>query len=114
VTRRPPPEPAIRDIHFGPFIARQCAREGCQVPEWLVCDTIANGTRRVVEESGAHGGKVVLFTRDYADIVLENAPPSPFRGEVTVLGELTWHCCFALMLLKPRTRRKKTGKNRDF
>jgi hypothetical protein len=114
VIRRPHPEPAIRDIRFTTRIARQCAgRRGC-VPERVVCDTIANGTRTIVEPVGARGGKIVLFKRNYSADMPGNASPNGFRGEVVVLGELTWQCCFALLLVKPLKRPKKTREIWDF
>jgi hypothetical protein len=114
VTRRPHPEPAIRDIRFTPRITRQCAAYGGRVPEWVVCDTIANGMRTIVEPVGAHGGKIVLFERNYTADMPVIASPNGFRGKVVVLGELTWQCCFALLLLKPLKRPKKTRRNWDF
>jgi hypothetical protein len=114
VTRRPQPEPAIRDIRFTPRITSQCAAYGGRVPEWVVCDTIANGTREIIEPIGALGGKIVLFRRNYTEDMPVSASPNGFRGEVAVLGELTWQCCFALLLLKPLKSPKKTRKNWDF
>ena len=114
VTRRSHPEPAIRDIRFTPRITRQCAAHGGRLPEWVVCDTIANGTRAIVEPIGIRGGKIVLFKRKYPADMPGNALPNGFRGEVAVLGEVTWQCCFALLLLKPLKRPKKTRENWDF
>jgi hypothetical protein len=109
VSRQTHPEPAIRDIRFTRRIARQCSPKGLRVPDWVVCDTIANGSRRAAGRRGARGGQVIRFERTYPAGVPADALPGAFRGTVAVLCELTRGCCFALRLLAPAKGGKKTG-----
>ncbi|HEY5079478.1 MAG TPA: hypothetical protein VII43_06505 [Opitutaceae bacterium] len=111
---RPRHEPAIRDIRFTRRIARQCSRWSVKVPEWVVCDTIANGSRTNTCKRGALGGSVVRFERTYPLEMRGLASPGPFRGRVVVLGELVRRVCFALRLLSPTKGGKKTGMIWDF
>jgi hypothetical protein len=66
------------------------------MPDWVVCDTIANGSRRPTECSGIHGGAVVLFEKRFAD-----PRPGARKATVAVLGEVTPQGCYALRLVRP-------------
>jgi hypothetical protein len=114
VTCRPHPEPAIRDIRFTRRIARQCSRWGVRVPEWVVCDTIANGSRKRMRRRGAFGGPVFRFERSYPLEIHGKASPGSFKGKVSVLGELTRRGCFALRILSPAKGGEKSGMVWDF
>jgi hypothetical protein len=111
VPRRTRHEPAIRDIRFSRRIARQCSRGGARVPEWVVCDAIANGSRTDTGRTGALGGPVIRFERSYP---LGMRGTGPFRGRVVVLGELVRRACHALRLLSPARGGRKTGMIWDF
>jgi hypothetical protein len=107
-------EPAIRDIRFTRRIARQCSLGGSRVPEWAVCDTIANGSRTRTPLRGAHGGRVLRFERSYP---LEGGGaylPRGFRGRIVVLGERTRRGCLALRILFPALGGRKSGMIWDF
>ena len=112
--RRPRHEPAIRDIRFSRRIAGQCSRWGVRVPEWVVCDTIANGSRTGTDRKGSLGGQVIRFERSYPLEMRGMARQGTFRGRVVVLGELVRRACFALRLLSPAKGGKKTGRIWDF
>jgi hypothetical protein len=83
--------PAIRVIRFTRRIARQCHPHGPCFPDWLVCDTIANGSRRRVGRTAA----IIRFERTYA------------CATVRVLGKMTPEGCLALQVLAPVTTRRK-------
>jgi hypothetical protein len=95
-------------IRFTRRIASQCPRDGQWIPDWVICDTIANGSRRRVARRGTRGGTVVRFERTFAGAAGE--------GEITVrvLGELTRKGCFALQLLLPARIPKKIWKDSGF
>jgi hypothetical protein len=99
----------IRDVRFTERIARQCARRGRRLFDKVVCDAIANGSRRVVEPRGPGGGPVILFERP-----LPAGHGGAARGTVRVLGEVTGTGCVALLLLSPLPPAKKSPKIRDF
>jgi hypothetical protein len=82
-------------IRFTRRIARQCSRKGSRIPDWVVCDTIANGARRRRVRRETRGGTVVWFEKAF--------PGHSGKAPVTVrvLGELTRGGCFALQLLLP-------------
>ncbi len=108
----PAPKDPIRVIHFTDLVSRQCSRSGRRDADRLVCDAIANGSRRMVEPRGALGGPVILF---------EGAAAGAGRGlkrgrsqRIRVLGELTQDGCVALLLVSRLKRAKKSPKNRDF
>jgi hypothetical protein len=108
--KRPqPPGHAVEVIRFTRRIARQCARAGSRVPDWMVCDTIANGARRALRGLGSRGGTVLLFTRTYRAGTRKGT-----GSRVSVLGELTPRGCFALQLISPAKGGKKTGNVWDF
>jgi hypothetical protein len=92
-------------IRFTRRIARQCSKRGSRIPDWVVCDAIANGSRRRTGRRGVHGGTIVRFERTF--------PGDPNVGEanVQVLGELTRDGCFALQLLFRARVRKKIWDN---
>ena len=83
---------AICVIRFTRRIARQCHPHEPCFPEWVICDTIANGSRRPL---GRPSGKVIRFERTYAS------------ATVRVLGRLTPEGCLALQVLAPATTRRK-------
>lgn len=82
-------------IRFTRRIARQCFQNRPRIPDWVVCDTIANGTRRRVVRRGTRGGTVIRFERTFSG--------AAGKAKITlrVLGELTRGGCFALQLLLP-------------
>jgi hypothetical protein len=88
-------------IRFTRRIARQCSRAGSRVPDWVVCDTIANGSRLRVGRRGTRGGTVIRFERTY------RGGRVGVGTAVVVLGELTRDGCHALQLLSPRRTRRK-------
>jgi hypothetical protein len=92
-------------IRFTRRIARQSSAAGASVPDRIVCDTIANGSRRRVGRRGSRGGTLILFERTYP------ARPGSAAATVRVLGELTGSGCFALQLVSPRRSRKKNWDN---
>ena len=106
--------PAVTVVHFTRRIARQCRMAGLRAPDWVVCDTVANGERRVAARRGQRGGRLVLFERTYPAQGGRAGSPAPFRGKVAVLGELTRRGCFALRLIRPSLGGKKTGMVWDF
>jgi len=92
-------------IRFTRRIARQCSSAGSHIPDWVVCDTIANGSRHRYGHRGARGGTLIRFERTY---------PGGRTGSgttVAVMGELTREGCHALQLLSPRRARRKIWDN---
>ena len=92
-------------IRFTRRIARQCSPAGSSVPDRIVCDTIANGSRQRVGKRGTRGGALILFERTYP------GGPRGAAATVRVLGELTRRGCFALQLLSAARIRKKNWDN---
>ena len=84
------------------------------MPDWAVCDTIANGSRMPERRRGIRGGTIERFRRTYPLDGRGESRPGSFRGEVEVLCELTPRGCFALRLLSPAKGGKKTGMIWDF
>jgi hypothetical protein len=78
------------------------------VPDWVVCDTIANGSRHPVRPRGARGGRVTWFEKSF--------PGGPDEAAVTVrvLGEVTRNACFAVRLIAPLPPREKNWDNSRF
>jgi hypothetical protein len=68
---------------------------GSRIPDWVVCDTIANGVRRRTRHRGSRGGTVIRFERTFTGAAGEAS------ATIRVLGELTRGGCFALELLSP-------------
>jgi hypothetical protein len=95
-------------IRFTRRIASQCSRDGRRIPDWVVCDTIANGSRRRGARRGTRGGPIVRFERTFA------AGAGDAAITVRVLGELTRKGCFALQLLLPARIPKKIWKDSGF
>jgi hypothetical protein len=96
VSKTQSPQPAIRVIRFSRRLARQCGLPGVSLPDWVVCDTIANGSRSPYGRPGPGGGPLVRFEKTFR---LRGAGrPSP---TVRVLGELTRGGCVALRLASP-------------
>jgi hypothetical protein len=69
--------------------------------EWVVCDTIANGSRRSMGRRGAGGGAVVRFERTFPLVFRGEIPPGARKATVAVLAELARDGCVALRLLAP-------------
>jgi hypothetical protein len=84
-------EPAIRDIRFTARIASQCAHGQPGLPDRIVCDTIANGSRNPTGRRGIHGGPIVLFKKAFP-----GDPPRARNVSVSVLGEITPQGCYAI------------------
>jgi hypothetical protein len=108
-----PPFPgrtAISVIRFTRRIALQCHPHGPCFPDWVVCDTIANGSRQTLGRTGKRGGKVVRFEKTFAPAALGGTADQP-GVTVRVLGEMTPDGCFALQVLAPgKTRRKMSDR----
>ena len=104
VTRPIPEEAAIRVIRFTGRIERQCPRRDGRLADWVVCDTIANGSRRPSGRRGEAGGAIVRFERTFSP---GKTVPGRRAVTVAVLGELVRHSCTALQLLSPAARRSK-------
>lgn len=99
---------AITVIRFSRFIARQCSAGGSPVPDWVVCDTIANGERFPTRRRGPCGGAVVRFERTFGP----GAPEGSRRASgpaVRVLAEVDGGACVALRLLLGAGSGKKLG-----
>jgi hypothetical protein len=77
------------------------------MPDWVVCDTIANGSRHAVAGRGTRGAALLRFEKIFPGGGLQGAT-------VRVLGEVTPGCCTALKLLSPAAVRGKIWKIRDF
>jgi hypothetical protein len=97
-----PGNPAIRTIRFTRRLAAQCRSRTVGLPEWVVCDTIANGTREAVGRRGAEGGWLFRFEKTYP------------AARVRVLGEMTPQGCFAVALLSPAKGRGKNWEDSRF
>jgi hypothetical protein len=96
--RAAPENPTISVIRFTPEIARQCHPHGPCFPDWVVCDTIASGSRRPSGRPGTRGGMVVRFMKTFAPSSTSGATGR--RGiTVRVLGEMTPRGCYALRVL---------------
>jgi hypothetical protein len=95
-------------ILFTRRIARQCSSGLRGVPDWAVCDTIANGSRRRTGRRGTRGGTVIRFERTFP------GGPKTAGTTVRVLGELTREGCFALQLVFPAKSRRKIWDNLGF
>lgn len=98
----PRPERPIRTVQVTRTLALQCPAGSAGVFDWMVCDTIANGTRRGTRRRGPSGGPVFRFERTL---------PAAFGvpGVFAVLGEVRADACLALCLAPPRRIRKKLG-----
>jgi hypothetical protein len=105
VPRAPTPKDPVRIVRFTDRISRQCSLARQRGADRLVCEAIANGSRRATGLWGSRGGPLVLF---------ENRPPGGLGEGVRVLGELTRGGCLALLLVRRPRAVKKSPKNRDF
>ena len=92
-------------IRFTRRIASQCSRPGSRIPDWIVCDTIANGSRRRIGRRGTRGGTLIRFERTH------QGGRAATGTTVVVLGELTRDGCHALRLLSPKHSRPKIWDN---
>jgi hypothetical protein len=101
VTRRNPVKPAIRVIRFTRRIALQCAAGDARLLDRVVCDAIANGSRKPTGRRGKGGGAIVRFERSFPAAALRERSPGDGRARVAVLGELTRAGCVALRLIVP-------------
>jgi hypothetical protein len=96
----------IQVIRFTRRIAVQCNCREPFFPDWVVCDTIANGSRHPLGRSGKHGGVIVRFEKTFSRPAKEAAAArSPIT--VQVLGEMTPDGCVALQILAASKTRKK-------
>ncbi|HEY4988531.1 MAG TPA: hypothetical protein VII09_01935, partial [Opitutaceae bacterium] len=98
-------------IRFTRRIARQCARGQPPIPDWVVCDAIANGRRRRAGRQGTRGGVIFLFTKAYPDGCGSRKSSG---ATVRVLGEVMGKACFALQLLSPPADPGKIWDNSGF
>lgn len=101
VTPRNRTSPAVLVIRFTRRIARQCALKGARLPDWVVCDTIANGSRKPTGCRGEFGGAVFRFEKAFPRRLRRSAPRGAAWRTVAVLGEVTRDGCLALRLLSP-------------
>ncbi|MFY9923805.1 MAG: hypothetical protein WCA95_02340 [Opitutaceae bacterium] len=106
MSRSASPIAPIAVVLFTRKLALQCSRPSLRLPDRIVCDTIANGSRRIVSRCGRRGGAVILFSHRPAEL--------GGARTVRVLGEVTRQGCFALRLLRPLPSAEKYGKMRDF
>jgi hypothetical protein len=97
-----PGKPAIHTIRFTRRLAAQCRSRTVGLPEWVVCDTIANGAREPVGRRGAEGGWLFRFEKTYP------------AARVRVLGEMTAQGCFAVALLSPANHRGRNWEESRF
>ena len=102
MSRSLPTPPAVLVIRFTRRIARECGPQGSRLPDWVVCDTIANGTREAVGRRGAEGGWLFRFEKTYP------------AARVRVLGEMTPQGCFAVALLSLAKGRGKNWEDSRF
>jgi hypothetical protein len=91
---------AVRVIRFSPLVALQCGQKGRRIPDWAVCDTIANGARHATGRRGEQGGRIVRFEKTYIR-TRKSAGRSPSFVRVCVLAELTPKACLALAIQSP-------------
>lgn len=103
-----PKRAAISVIRFSRRIAGQCSANGSALPDWVVCDTIANGTRFPLGRRGPCGGMLVRFERTYAP-GSANGPRRAAAPTVRVLCEVAGASCVALQLLSDVRSGKKLG-----
>jgi hypothetical protein len=96
VTRRSSTRIAIRVIRFTAPFAGQCSAARIHLPDWVVCDTIANGSRRTTGLRGIHGGPILRFEKRFPG----NRQGSG-KSTVALLGEVTRMGCYTLRLLRP-------------
>jgi len=99
---RPHPIPVIRTIRF----SRGVAARSAELPDWVLCDAIANGRREVLGTRGAHGGALIRFERAFAQRI--NGLKLP-EIRVRVLAEVTRRECVALRVLAPAAGRRKNS-----
>lgn len=95
-------------IRFTRRITRQCLRPESRVPDWAICDAIANGDHRRLGRRGTRGGALIQFERTFP------GARGSAGATVRVLGELTRKGCFALHLLPPFAVRKKISDKSGF
>jgi hypothetical protein len=108
VSQTKPKRAAISVIRFSRRIAGQCSAKGSPLPDWVVCDTIANGTRFLLGRRGPCGGALVRFERTFAPGRADG--PRPASGPtVQVLCEVAGASCVALQLLSDVRPGKKLG-----
>jgi hypothetical protein len=101
VSPRNAASPAVLVIRFTRRIARQCAAKGSRLPDWVVCDAIANGSRQPTGRRGDLGGAVFRFEKAFPRQMRPKAPRGARLRTVAVLGEVTRDGCLALRLLVP-------------
>jgi len=90
-------------VLFTRRITLQCRRPGARVPDWVVCDTLLNGDRRILEARGPGGGRLAWFWRGYGR-----------RGTLFVLGERLRGGLVAHRLARRGPAPKKSRRARDF
>ena len=96
---------AVTVIRFSARIARQCSALGSGLPDWIVCDTIANGAKLATGRRGPGGGAVYRFERGYG--LRSRRRESGIT--VRVLAEVAGRGCLALRLLPGPELRKNLG-----
>jgi len=105
--------PAIRIIRFSRRVAERCRAPGAALPDWVVCDAIANGTREAVGRRGTRGGVLIRFEKTFAPAVAAGVLVAPSL-RVRVLAEITPRECLALQVLAPAVRRQRISEFRGF
>jgi len=105
--------PAIRVIRFSRRVADRCRAPGAVLPDWVVCDAIANGAREAIGRRGAQGGILVRFEKSFSAAVAAGVLVAPAL-KVRVLAEITPRECLALQILAPAVGRQKISEFRGF
>jgi hypothetical protein len=98
----------ITVIRFSRHLARQCAAVGSRLPDRIVCDTIANGSRFATGRRGPGAGAVFRFERTFGPGLTGVGRPGA-GPTVRVLAEVAGGGCVALRLLPGSGLGKKLG-----
>jgi hypothetical protein len=101
VTPRTRAASPIQVIRFSRRIALQCSSGDSRLADWVVCDTIVNGSRRLAGRRGRNGGEIVRFERTFSPAARGGTLPGAADATVAVLGELARDGCIALRVLAP-------------
>jgi hypothetical protein len=93
------PRTPITVIRFTRRMALQCAGPGPGIPDWVICEAVARGTRRARPGRPGREGRLFRFEARFA-----TGGPGV---AVLVLGRVLGRECVALELLAPRPPAEK-------